>query len=69
MTGLRKLIVTGVTLLLETGAFIFVVLVGKTADAGMLTAYFVAVAATLGVYTTGNVLSKVAVGNTPEEPK
>lgn len=58
MEGLRKIIVTAVTLLLETGAFVLVVVMTKQVDVGVLTAYFVAVAAALAIYTGGNVASK-----------
>jgi len=58
MEGLRKIIVTAVTLLLETGAFIFIVLTTKQEGTAILTAYFLAVVAALTVYTGGNVASK-----------
>lgn len=58
MQGLRKIIVTVVTLALETGAFVFVVLVSKNAGEGVLIAYFGAVVAALMVYTGANVASK-----------
>ena len=58
MEGLRKIIVTAVTLLLETGALIFIVLTTKQEGTAILTAYFLAVAAALAIYTGGNVASK-----------
>jgi len=59
MEGLRKIIMAAVTLLLETGVFLFAVFYTKACDGGMLTAYFIAVGSTLAVFTTGNVASKV----------
>jgi hypothetical protein len=58
MEGLRKVIVVAAALLLETGAFVFAVVMTKHADVGMLTAYFAAVAASLAVYSAANVVSK-----------
>lgn len=56
--GWRKLLATVIVLVFETGAFVLAVLLTKNADAGMLTAYFVAAGGTLSVYTMGNVVSK-----------
>jgi hypothetical protein len=68
MEGLRKVILTSVTLLLETGAFVFMVLVAHVADAGVLTAYFVAVGGTLSVFVAGNVATKIISPAPPVEP-
>lgn len=67
MDGLRKVLLTVITLALETGAFVFMILVAKVADAGVLTAYFVAVGGTLTAYVTANVVSK-AVGTVETPP-
>jgi len=58
MEGWRKVAVAAVALVFETGVFIFAVFWTKQVDTGMLTAYFVAVAAALAIYTGGNVASK-----------
>jgi len=58
MEGLRKILATIAVLLLETGAFVFATLVGGHVDSGMLTAYFIAVAGSLAIYTGANVVSK-----------
>lgn len=58
MEGLRKLLATVAVVVLETGAFLVVVLVAKGASEGVLIAYFAAVVAALTVYTGANVASK-----------
>jgi hypothetical protein len=68
MEGLRKLLATAAVLLLETFAFAFAALITKTVDAGMLTAYFVAVAAALAIYTSANVVSKFSPPSEPPKP-
>ena len=58
MEGLRKVLVTAVTLILETGAFVLAAVLMKGVSEGVLTVYFGAVVAALAVYTGGNVVSK-----------
>lgn len=58
MIGLRKLLATGVVLLLESAAFVLMVVVSKSISDGLFIAYAGSVVAALAVYTGGNVISK-----------
>lgn len=69
MQGLRKVLMTIGTLVLETGVFITVIAITKMVDGGMLTAYFTAVVTTLGIFTAGNAVAKfVAPPTSVQEP-
>jgi hypothetical protein len=68
MERLRKLLATAAVLLLETFGFVFAAIITKTVDAGMLTAFYIAVAAALAIYTGGNVVSKFSSGPVDKPP-